>query len=50
MIYLTLQDFKRLIWDLERVANDTLTPSQKYPMKATISVGVAKTNSETTPC
>ncbi|WP_181370897.1 hypothetical protein [Helicobacter pylori] len=49
-IYLTLKDLKRLIVDLESVANDTLTPSKKYPMTATISVGATKTNSETTPC
>ncbi len=45
-IYLTLQDLKRLIVDLESVANDTLTPSKNYPMTATISVGVIKTNNK----
>lgn len=37
---------KRLIVDLESVANDTLTPSEKYPMIATISVGATKTNNK----
>ena len=32
--------------DLESVANDTLTPSEKYPMTATISVGATKTNNK----
>lgn len=32
--------------DLERVANDTLTPSKNYPMTATISVGATKTNNK----
>ena len=45
-IYLTLQELKRLIVDLESVANDTLTPSQKCPMTATIGVGVTKTNNK----
>lgn len=45
-IYLTLQDLKRLIVDLESVANNALTPSQKYPMTATISVGATKTNNK----
>ncbi len=44
-IYLTLQDLKRLIMDLESVANDTLTPIKNYPMTASISVGA--TNQET---
>lgn len=37
---------KRLIVDLESVANDTLTPSKNYPMTATISVGATKTNNK----
>lgn len=37
---------KRLIVDLESVANDTLTPSQNDPMTATISVGATKTNNK----
>ena len=45
-IYLTLQDLKRLIVDLESVANNTLTPSKNYPMTATISVGAMKTNNK----
>ncbi|RVY95432.1 hypothetical protein [Helicobacter pylori] len=45
-IYLTLKDLKRLIVDLESVANDTLTPSKDYPMNATISVGATKTNNK----
>ena len=32
--------------DLESVANNTLTPSEKYPMTATISVGATKTNNK----
>ncbi|WP_269566379.1 hypothetical protein [Helicobacter pylori] len=39
-IYLTLQDLKRLIVDLESVANDTLTTSKKYPMTATLVGGL----------
>ncbi|WRF31581.1 hypothetical protein KVD36_01380 [Helicobacter pylori] len=35
---------RRLIVDLESVANNALTPSKKYPMTATISVGATKTN------
>lgn len=45
-IYLTLKDLKRLIVDLESVANDTLMPSKNYPMTATISVGVIKINNK----
>lgn len=45
-IYLTLQDLKRLIVDLEGVANSALTPSKNYPMTATISVGATKTNNK----
>ncbi|PDW14106.1 hypothetical protein BB387_01280 [Helicobacter pylori] len=45
-IYLTLQDLKRLIVDLESVANNALTPSKNYPMTATISVGATKTNNK----
>lgn len=45
-IYLTLQDLRRLFVDLERVANDTLTPSKNYPMTATISIGATKTNNK----
>ncbi|WQS75509.1 hypothetical protein KVE80_04510 [Helicobacter pylori] len=45
-IYLTLQDLKRLIVDLESVANNALTPSKQYPMTATISVGATKTNNK----
>lgn len=45
-IYLTLQDLKRLIVDLESVANDTLKPSKNYPMIATISLGATKTNNK----
>ena len=45
-IYLTLQDLKRLIVDLESVANNALKPSKKYPMKATISLGATKTNNK----
>ena len=37
---------KRLIVDLDSVANDTLTPSENYPMTATISVGATKTNNK----
>lgn len=37
---------KRLIVELESVANDTLTPSENYPMIATISVGATKTNNK----
>lgn len=46
IIYLTLQDLKRLILDLQRVANDTLTPSKKYPMIAEISVKVTQPDNE----
>ncbi|PDW12440.1 hypothetical protein BB390_06915 [Helicobacter pylori] len=45
-VYLTLQDLKRLIVDLESVANNALTPSQKYPMTATINIGATKTNTK----
>ncbi|MGN8433947.1 hypothetical protein ACR9LT_00945 [Helicobacter pylori] len=45
-IYLTLQDLKRLILDLESVASEALTPSKDYPMTATISVGATKTNNK----
>ncbi|RKU91231.1 hypothetical protein DB721_08990 [Helicobacter pylori] len=37
---------KRLIVDLESVANNALTPSINYPMTATISVGTTKTNNK----
>lgn len=37
---------RRLIVDLESVANDTLKPSKNYPMTATISVGATKTNNK----
>ncbi|GAA9730805.1 hypothetical protein VN0052_15350 [Helicobacter pylori] len=45
-IYLTLTDLKLLIMDLERVANNTLTQSKKYPMIASVSVGNIKTNNK----
>ena len=45
-IYLTLKDLKRLIVDLESVANNALTLSKKYPMTATISIGTTKTNNK----
>ncbi len=45
-IYLTLSELKSLIVDLESVANNALTPSKKYPMTATISVGTTKTNNK----
>lgn len=45
-IYLTLQDLKRLIVDLQRVANDTLTPSKEYPMTAEMSVKVTQPGNE----
>ncbi|WQS69721.1 hypothetical protein KVC68_04860 [Helicobacter pylori] len=45
-IYLTLQDLKRLIVDLESVANNALMPSKKDPMTPTISVGATKTNNK----
>ncbi|WQW38607.1 hypothetical protein KVM50_03000 [Helicobacter pylori] len=45
-IYLTLQDLKRLIVDLESVANNALKPSKKYPMTANISVGATKTTNK----
>lgn len=45
-IYLTLQDLRSLIVDLESLANDTLKQNKNYPMTATISVGAPKTNNK----
>lgn len=41
-IYLTLQELKSLIIDLESVASENITPSKKYPMNVAVYVGINK--------
>lgn len=41
-IYLTLQEIKSLIIDIENVASKNLTPSKKYPVNVGVYVGVNK--------
>lgn len=41
-IYLTLQDLKSLIIDIESVASKNITPSKKYPMNVGVYLGINK--------
>lgn len=41
-IYLTLQELKSIIIDLESVASKNLTPSKKHPMNVAVYVGINK--------
>lgn len=41
-IYLTLQELKSLIIDLESVASKNLTPSKKHPMNVGVYLGINK--------
>ena len=41
-IYLTLQELKSLIIELESVASKNITTSKKYPMSVAVYVGINK--------